>query len=332
MFSSMEFSWQPHLTTLLQGFDLDLPDSVAVRAFTPVPVQFKSAEYRVLRRADFLRDQFRTRKPGQRPHQVQWSTDTATYSCQEWALSVPVDDQTRANNNWLGLFGVPTLDEMNALLLGRQAQIRRDRFWAINFFKAGVWSTDLAGVATGPTGPQFLQFNQGGMDMLGFLDDTRDAFTLATGNELNVAVMGAKTWRKVRRHTQLIGTLGANAPKILNVDQVRGILELDDIILPRSIYNASDEGQTKNYQWIVPDDGMLLLHRAQNTTTDGTQATAGCVWGWTGLLPGQTNNDGCVIGMQRDPFSFSDHVVGRVAFGMSVTSPDLGVMLSTAVA
>ena len=53
-----------------------------------------------------------------------------------------------------------------------QANIHQDVLFAKNFFKAGVWENEFAGVdSTSVSGKQFIKFSNGNSDPISFIEE-----------------------------------------------------------------------------------------------------------------------------------------------------------------
>jgi hypothetical protein len=96
----------------------------------------------------------------------------------------------------------------------------------------------------------------------------------------------------------------------------------------RSIYNAAQEGAEDDFEYIVDPNGAWLGYIEPTAGMDAPTAIAR--FGWTGLIPGSTGQNGGVITRGRDERAYSDWIHSRNAFDYKLVSPDLGVYFTNA--
>src|SRR5690349_11363246 len=130
---------------------------IADKVFPTVPVQKQSDLYWKYNKAEWRRTDVELRAPSTESPGVGWNVTTDSYFCHVYAVHKDIDDQLRANadSNF-------SLDRDATTFITNQMLLKRDIDWVNKYFKAGVWSTDRAGVASGPTGSQFLQWDNAG--------------------------------------------------------------------------------------------------------------------------------------------------------------------------
>jgi hypothetical protein len=295
--AGQEFLVDTYLTNMAQGFERTLTGAVAYRVATPVPVMLQTGKFPIFSRGDWFRDQAKTRPLGGEVELITYGAGEGTYNAQEYGL---------------------------ADILSLQHGIRRDRFFSTQAMVPGVWGVTRTGVASGPTGTQFLKWSDDASKPYDDIESERERIALATGFRPNVLALGAATYLRLRRHPQLTGLLGANQPKIVTDDLMKAYFEVDDLVVARAVYNNGLEGAADSFQYTVNTNCALLLYR--NPTPAGVATrTAVAIFGWNGLLPGQTNEDGTVMGWFRIPRAYSDQLDARSAWDMKILDASLGV-------
>lgn len=325
------------LTTLAFGYDQGLRDSVAMRAFTVIPVQEGSARYKFLDKGKWYMDQVKVRPLGGAGDLATYDMTDQWYACEEYSLRHRIDDRvTNLNSSAFDLLETGT----NMLL--RQHQIRRDRVWATRFFKPGVWTWNYAGVVAGagsgtagaPGAGQVLRFDQSGSDPIAVINAARVAARQGTGFTPNVLIIGADVELNFITHPALVDRIkyGGAANSFVDNALLAQAFGVEEVITPAAIYNAAAEGQAINMTWQINSKGMLLLYRAQRAALDGSTPTAGAVFAWQGLLGGAANGEGTVVERRRaPPEAHSDEVEVRSAWDMQPVALDLGVYFDNVV-
>lgn len=313
------------LTNYSVQYMQDATNFVSRVASTMIPVNNQSDLYQIFDRGYFLRDEMEPRALGGAPVQVGYKLTSGTYNALEYALEHNIDDRQRANaRNGLNL------DQNATALLTSKDMIKRDRTWAQQFFKTGVWGLDVTGVSSSPSGNRFLQFDQASADPIGTFDLYKDVIAQSTGLEPNVIVLGSKVRRVLRTNADISDRIKYTRTGIVEDDIMASLFGVDRVISPRSIYNAADEGAADNFQFIVPDDGIWMGYIAPNAALNTPTAIA--TFNWTGLLGGAANEFGGVITRGREGRAYSDWFHIRAAWDMKPVATELGVFFNTAVA
>ena len=182
-----------YLTTFSLAYVQDEANFVARAASSVIPVNKASDKFVQYNRGDFWRDEATPRPLGGRPRQVEFRTTSDSYIAEEYALEHTIDDRQRANAD-----EPLRLEESGIRMLTEKHMIRRDRVWATNFFKTGVWPVDQTGVSAAPGANQFIQFNETASDPILVLDEQKDEITKLTGKRPNMMVIGPAVVRRLR--------------------------------------------------------------------------------------------------------------------------------------
>lgn len=314
-----------YLTNFSQMYVQDGSGFIGQQAASVIPVQKQTDIYLEYDRGYFWRDDAEPRPLGGRPVQVSYKINTGTYSAIEWALEHVVDDRQRANAD----DGIRLDENATRLLTGKQL-IRQDRVWVQKFFKTGVWSHNFAGVASSPTGTQFLQFNDVNSSPIDAIDEAKERMHQITGYMPNTLVMGAAVKRTLRIHPDISDRIKYTQVGVADEALLASLFEVDNVVIARSIYNASDEGVADSFQYIADRYSFWLGYIEPNPGLDSPTAIAN--FAWTGLLPGMTNALGGIVERGRDDRAHSDWFQSRMAWDLRMVSADLGAFFSNAVA
>lgn len=314
-----------YLTNLSVAFVQGNNQFIADKVFPVVPVQKQSDKYPVYDRGYFWRDEVAPRPLGGRNRVIGYKVTDETYVCEEYGIGHYIDDRVRANADQ-----PLNPDRAATRLVTTQMMIHRDRMWAEAYFKPGVWTTDLTGVAATPGAGQFLQFDQASSTPVKTITEMKDAVLQLTGYEPNVLVMGRKVYRTLKEHPDIIERVKYTQRGIITPDILASMFEIEKVLIPGAVYNTGAEGAPNTFEFIVPDNDMLMVYAAPNPGLE--VPSGGYIFAWTGLIPGETNAFGGVIERGRDGMAHSDYIECRAAFSMHVVAPDLGVFFDNAVA
>jgi hypothetical protein len=311
-----------YLTDVSVAYAQDQKNFIATKVFPRVPVMKQSDKFAIYPRGFFNADSYQVRPMGGRPRQIGYEVDQGQYFCEEYAAEHKIDDRVRAN------YDQPLDPDRAAMrLLTSQGLIRQDRMWATSFFGTGIWGSDQTGVASAPSGPQFLQFDQADSDPISFFDERIETMGGATGVWPNTLVLGASTYRGLRNNPDILERIKFTQRAIVGEDLLASLLGVDQVLVARAVYNTAAEGQTDTEAFIVDATGALLTYAAPTPALD--QPTGGYNFTWTGLLG--SNEMGAVIERGREELAHSDVFQGRMAFDPQLVAADLGEFYTSCV-
>lgn len=312
------------LSNLSVAFMQNQAHFVADQVFPIVEVSKQSDRYYVYDRGYFNRDTMEERAPGTESAGTVYSLDnTPTYYCREWAIHQDVPDQVVANADSV----VQPLQDATQVVT-MKALIRREKAWMDAYFKTGVWTTDLTGVASGPTSGEFLQWNDASSDPIVTIRGAATGVLELTGFKPNTLVLGKRTYDALLDNDAIIDRIKygqtAGAAAAVNLNLLAQLFEVDRVLVGQGIVNTAKEGSANSHSFIA-GKGALLTYvppRASLMTP-----SAGYTFAWTGMG-----------GMYQQVRRFRmDHLkVERIeletAFDQHQVAADLGVYFATAVA
>jgi hypothetical protein len=316
------------LTNLLPAFIQDDEAFVSHKVFPIVRSEDPTGTIWTIPKGTFSRDEVRARAPLAKARKVEWAPAQDTYRTEFYSLGTDIPDQLRAVSQ-----NPFNLDKIGTRQLTRMHQIRRERHFASTFMQTGVWGIDVAGVAAGPTGTQFLQWNNTASTPLKDVTAWATRMQLASeGVRPTGLLLGRRVWDALKNHPEILDRVNrgqtAGAAEVRKAD-VAALMELDEITVADASYNTANEGQTAAFSQIVGD--VALLYNAQRNPELMTP-TAGVTIVWTGMLGGAANGWGFRVRQYRMPDVLGDTIEVDQAFDMKKVSADLGVFANTVVA
>ncbi len=96
-------------------------------------------------------------------------------------------------------------------------------------------------------------FTDKNSDPQGVVDDAKDAVSKKIAQDPNVMVIGQDAWKTLKKHPQLKGLISDNLNKLITLDLLKQIFEIDNIVIGKSIF--ADEN--KNFVRIWKDNIIL---------------------------------------------------------------------------
>ena len=293
--------------------------------FPRVPVDFQSDKYFVWSRADFYRDDMDTHAPGDDYMRTKLGLTTDSYRCDEFGLEYPVPDQIVKNED-----AAVQLKQTGTRVLYARLSTKKDRKFAADFFKTGVWTTDITGVAAAPGASQTLQWNDATSDPSSDVQAQMEVISAALGEVDGIRfklLLGAAVRAALVNHPDAIDRI--KYVEKADVAAVEGImagwLGGDELIVGRRTYTTSAVGAaTSTYARIFGKAALLV---AVCDAPGIAVPTAGYTFEWSepGKGPIYTEE-------YRDEPKKSDIIRSIEYFDQKLVAADLGSFWTTIIA
>lgn len=303
--------------TLASGF-------IADQVFPTVPVDLQTGLYYVIPPDDLNRDSAQVRADASESAGDSFELAKDAYRCDVYALHKDVGDQLQAN--YKNVPGTPF--NSAAKFVAHKMRLRSELSFAADFLTAGVWGTDLTGIATGtPTATQFIQFDNDAVSPQATVEAWKSIIFDASGLDPNVLAIGRSVFNKLRFHPEIRDQFKYTTAENITEVMLARIFELDKLVVSRGVVNTAKKGKGVSNARIF-DKGALLVYAAPEPGIE--VASAGYRFQWTGISDGL----GEAIGTKQyriDELN-ADRVESQIAFDDKVVAPQLGVYTANAVA
>jgi hypothetical protein len=303
---------------------------IAAKVFPKVPVNKQSDLYWKYSKSDWRRTDVTKRAPSTESPGVGWNLDTDSYFAHVYAVHKDVDDQLRANadSNF-------NLDRDATAFITNQLLLKRDIDWNAQYFKTGVWGTDYTGVASGPTGNQFVQWDSSSSDPIKQFASMQTNFIRTTGYKANTLVLGPDAINALNNHPGIIDRIKYTQKGIVSEDLLATLFNVERVLVSYAtqatgpqIPDASAQDAAASYNFIGNSKSALLCYTPSAPSL--MQPAAGYTFTWNGYLGG--NAQGLRVKSFRMEHIASDRVEAEMTYDMKLIGADLGVFLSAAVA
>lgn len=326
---------QVHLDAVLTNISIaymQRPENfVSTRMFPNVPVLKQSDRYYTFDRGDINRDEARVRAPATESAGGAFSVDnTPNYYCPVISFHKDVPWQTEANADSVVDLSRGALDYVNMKLM-----IRKEVDFMSTYLAPSVWAFDWDGVASGPTGNQVVQWsNYANSDPITDIRNAKRAVLESTGFEPNKLLLGAPVWDNLVDHPDIVdrvkysGGVGNDNPARVTRRTIAQLLELEDVVVSKAIYNTAAEGDTNDHSFIAGKRALLCYAPPEPSLMT---PSAGYTFSWTGYMD-QGNEFGAAV--KRIPMDTreADRIEGSISFCHKLVGNDLGFFWDTIVA
>lgn len=312
------------LTNISLAFMQNADNFIADRVFPVVPVAKQSDKYFTYDRGMFNRDEMKLRAPGTESAGATYKLSTDSYSADVWALHHDIADQVRANAD------TPLqLDRETTEFLTVKALIRKEKAWAATHFVTGAWTTERAGVASGPISTQFLRWDVAASTPIENVRGGASAMAVLTGFRPNVMVIGRNVYDALLDHPDIVGRIdrGQTAGTAIVMRQnLAALFEMSEVLVMDAIENTANEGAT-NVHAFVGGKHALLAYAAPSPGL--MVPSAGYTFSWTGFLGAGAL--GTRIKRFRKEELEADRLEIEMSFSQKKVAADLGSFFLNAV-
>jgi len=320
--------WKPnaYLSNMSMAFFAEMSDFVATTIFPLCPVQQSTGYYYTFSREDLARDNVR-RKPsfGKVEPAIMGQTDN-TYKCVVDQVIVGIDQIAALDYQRARVPGVADPRRAKVRFASEQMLLHQDVLFAKNFFKTGVWSDEWAGVATNPTGKQFLKFSDSNFDPVAFFDARRAAIKEVGRRTPNRLALGMNAYNALKNHPDIVDRVkytGTTAnPAKVTPQVLAQLFEVEKVVVLASSYNSAGIGEAENMQFICDANSALLCYATPTAQID--EPSAGYIFTWDML------GNGSFVAMDQfegESGTHSEFIEGLISTDMKKTCDDLATFM-----
>jgi len=303
--------------------------------FPIVPVEFQSDKYFAFSKDDFYRDEAQLRSDATESAGGGFNLNSNnSYSADVWAYHKDLGGQTRRNAD-----PAVNMDIACTKFVMQKMLIRKDRFFATQYLKTGLWGIDNVGTAGGTPGTTTPAFWNDDANGDPFTDIATGQTTVLqnTGFEANMFLQTYPVYQALRKHPLVVDrikyTTRADANKI-TPELLAAAFDVDRVKVSKAVFNSATEsatdttGSSGTYAFIAGKNA-LLCHRAPEPGI--MIPTAGYTFAWSGLTG--LNTMGVRVAQIPLPWLGLETVrtEGEMAFDMQAVGTDLGYYFSNIV-
>jgi hypothetical protein len=299
---------------------------IADKVFPLVPVEHQTDVYFTYSKADFFRDEAQQRADATESAGGGFNLDhNGTYAALVWAYHKDLGAQTRNNAD-----PAVNLDVSVTQYVMQKMLVRRDRFFATQYMKTGLWGTDVTGAASGNGTTTATYWNDDANgDPYTDVSNAQTTILQNTGFEANTLLLTYPVYQALRKHPLVIDrikyTTRADASKI-TPELLAASFDVDRVLVSKAVYNTSLEGTAAPVYSFVNGKNALLCHSASSPGL--MTPTAGYTFAWRGFTG--LNDMGVRVSQIPMPWLGLETIrtEGEMAFDMRAVSTDLAVYFS----
>jgi Phage major capsid protein E len=305
------------LTNISVAYMQDANNFIADKVFPIIPVQKQSDTYFIYDKEDFFRDEAAERAKGTESAGGDYDIDQAPpYFAKKWAFHMDVTEEDRVNAD------DPLKPNQDATeFVSQKLLLRRENLWAQKYFQAGVWGTEVTGVASAPGAGQSLQWDQATADPIDIITKENTNMASRTGYKANTLVLSPYVMNALKNHPDVLDRIKYTQKGIVTLDLLATLFEVEHVYVPWAVQNSAIKGKAANMNFIMGKHA-LLMYVEKNPGLK--KPSAGYTFAWTGLKGAGAFGNRIV----RIPMPWlgmdTERVEGEMAFDLKVVGADLG--------
>lgn len=206
---------------------------IADQIFPIVEVQKQSDLIPEFDKSPWFRDVARIRAPRTKSEGTGFTVNKdRTYFCPRYSFRYEISDDDKDNQD-----SIWNLERSGVEFVGDKMFMRREVAFATDFFKAGVWTGDVAG------GTDFTQWSDyASSQPLIDIDGWADTVEMRIGRAPNKMVMGKQVWSSVKWHPDMVDLIKYTQRGIITQELFQSMAEVPQLLIGRAIYTTDPEG------------------------------------------------------------------------------------------
>ena len=306
------------LTNISVAYIQDANNFIADKVFPIIPVQKQSDTYFVYSKEDCFRDEAALRAKGTESAGGDYDVEAAEpYFCRKYSFHSDVTEDDRVNAD-------DPLDPNKdaSIFVTQKLLIKREVEWAKNFFKTGIWGSEIVGVAADPAENQILKFDNPLSDPIKTITDAGIKMAEETGFKPNTLVLSPYAFNALKNHEDILDRVKYTQKGIVTTDLLATLFEVERVLVPFGVVNAAAKGKASDNSFIMGKHA-LLCYAAPNPSLRAP--SAGYIFAWKGLKGSGAYGNRIV----RIPMPWlgmdTERVEGDMAFDAKKIAADLGV-------
>lgn len=254
----------PELTQISVGYMLNPESHIANRLIPSITVDTQEGKYPEYPRGYFFRDEMQPRADGAESKGSGFEISfSGSYKADVLAYHVDAGPQMRANAKTVDI------DQVCTMLATNKALLKRERFFFENFFKTGVWTTDLQGKTSGGGGTADVDLSWADASAKPLLQLKKKirAHQEITGIRMNKATFSGALWDVFSEHPNVVGRINngqtPGGPAEVTREMVARWLGLKEVLVAEAIVAANNEGNASENTLSFMDtaeDALLLTY------------------------------------------------------------------------
>ena len=318
------------LSNLTLAYVQEQSTFIADKVFPTVGVQRQSDKYYIYDRANMNRSgDVKKLAPRTEVNRIGMAISNSSYFADVYGLGMDFDEQTLANED-----AMLEIRSAGAETLTNRLLIHREKAFADTFFKAGVWTTEVAGAASGAGTPVYWNDYTNSTPISDVTAGARGMQLVSGGFKPNTMVVGKEVRDILVNHPDILARLNGgstiNNPALITDGKLAEIFGMENFLVMEAVENTAAEGLAESSAFIGGKNA-LLVHTPRSSGL--MTPAAGLTFAWNNIP--SVNNLGVTVESYSDDAlkrqQVAEHIQVKMAYDMKVVGADLGYFFNAIV-
>lgn len=305
------------LTNMSVAYMQDASNYIADKIFPIIPVKRQSDVYYIYNTGDFLRDEAQDRGAIAESAGGDYDLSTGLYHCKKTAFHKDVSPEERIN------YDEPLDADKDAqIFVSQKMLIRREMEWATKFFKTGVWTREMSGVAAAPGATEYIFWNLETSSPINDIAAEVVRMASLTGFKPNTLVLSPYVFNALKNHFDVLDRVKYTETGIVTTALLASLFEVERVFVAWSVVNSAAKGAADSISFIMGKNALLCY---SNPNPSLRTPSAGYIFSWTGL-EGAGAYGNRIVRIPMDLLGLGvERIEGEIAFDARKIGDDLGV-------
>ena len=318
------------LSNLTLAYVQEQSTFIADKVFPTVGVQRQSDKYYIYDRANMNRSgDVKKLAPRTEVNRIGMAISNSSYFADVYGLGMDFDEQTLANED-----AMLEIRSAGAETLTNRLLIHREKAFADTFFKTGVWTTEVAGAASGAGTPVYWNDYTNSTPISDVTAGARGMQLVSGGFKPNTMVVGKEVRDILVNHPDILARLNGgstiNNPALITDGKLAEIFGMENFLVMEAVENTAAEGLAESSAFIGGKNA-LLVHTPRSSGL--MKPAAGLTFAWNNIP--SVNNLGVTVESYSDDAlkrqQVAEHIQVKMAYDMKVVGADLGYFFNAIV-
>ena len=318
------------LSNLTLAYVQEQSTFIADKVFPTVGVQRQSDKYYIYDRANMNRSgDVKRLAPRTEVNRIGMAISNSSYFADVYGLGMDFDEQTLANED-----AMLEIRSAGAETLTNRLLIHREKAFADTFFKTGVWTTEVAGAASGAGTPVYWNDYTNSTPISDVTAGARGMQLVSGGFKPNTMVVGKEVRDILVNHPDILARLNGgstiNNPALITDGKLAEIFGMENFLVMEAVENTAAEGLAESSAFIGGKNA-LLVHTPRSSGL--MTPAAGLTFAWNNIP--SVNNLGVTVESYSDDAlkrqQVAEHIQVKMAYDMKVVGADLGYFFNAIV-
>lgn len=306
------------LTNISVAYIQDENNFIAAKVFPQIGVKQQSNTYFKYNKGDFFRNEMKKRAQGTESAGGTYAVAVADpYYCQKRAYHIDITEEERLN------YDTPLDADTDAVtFVSQKALVEREVSWADTYFKPGVWTTEITGVAANPVEKQTLKWSNPLSDPILTITNAGIELASQTGFRPNTLVLSPRVFNSLKNHEDIIDRIKYTQRGIVTTDLLATLFEVSNVYIAWGVVNDAVKGADDDIDFILGNHALLMY---VNPAPALRKPSAGYIFAWTGLM-GAGAYGNRMIRLPMDQLGLgTERIEIEMAYDLKIVSQDLAV-------